>query len=1068
MCLRRTLGESGLSSNIKKQVAIASAILRISMGRNNEQGRGGGRAGRGSRQGRGRGGFSNAPSTVKKGMTEALGSNIFTIAGNNAADVMRITEDKIAQYVGKEYGVDIGTEIQTKTKFVVPLPQHSPATIAAHVTWEDIQRRKQTKILALLELKKNDLEAKGLQGDDVALELVEVEAQIEEKEYEITQPVEYNLTDTERTEYNNAMKTYSYRVASLDKQRGQVYALIYGQCTTALQDKMKAEVEWTKVNNDKDPLELYKLIEKLVLKQTDDQYPLATMWEQYKRVFNAVQPSNATNHQWAEQLSTMVEVAQSIGCDFGKDRALEYCAKVTHNKRYDEPLYSEQVICEKEAFDRFMAYAIIKTSDTNKNGKVKTDLADDYIKDKDNYPTDKQQALLLLDRYSKDKPTAAVQSEGTSFAQSGKKGKSKDNKDKKDSKDKDDKDDDNKPKKEFNKEFYKDKDCHRCGAKGHPAFACTTEGTFVKKSSSSSSSNSVSNKDMAKLGSTLVQLGGRMGGSSNDFNADDNEYDDHSHAQFAVVCDTTESVTEQQSEEYTFATRKNKSRSGIREYILLDNQSSKHIFCERGYLQNIRTADGYMDLHSNGGQLHSTTIGNYEGFDEDVWHNDQAITNVLSLTLVKKEYPVSYDGEAFIIHRAASGYSDMVFVPHPSGLHVWDPQDPRGLASYVFVETVAEIEARFPKRDVRRAQEARDLAAGLAFPSDVDLAWILKSNQIRNCPLTDQDAKLANTIYGRDVALLKGKTTRKKPLVVTTNIVAVPKEVRMLYNKVTLAIDIFFVNKVPFFITFSLKICFLSVTHLTNRKAPSIFNALRSMHNYYLQRGFTIVFIKADGEFKPLEEMMYELYGSPKLNLASANEHVPDIERQIRVVKERTRAVVYSMKFNRMPEKILNNIVLFVVKMLNLFPRKGGSPHYSPKQLMSGEITDYKSCSMGCGHYCQIHEETAPRNSLAPRTQGAISLGPSGNVQGGHKFYVLRTKMIVVRRNWTRLPMTDDVIKSVERGGMDMPSQPVFTDRKGNVIGDGPSYYNNNPQEAAEDVDDLPGLLLDDPADDIP
>ena len=103
------------------------------MGRNNEQGRGGGRAGRGTRQGKGRGGFSNAPSNVKKGMTEALGANIFTIAGNIVADVMRIRESKIARYVGKEYRVDIGTELQTKTKFVVPLPQHSPATIAAHV-----------------------------------------------------------------------------------------------------------------------------------------------------------------------------------------------------------------------------------------------------------------------------------------------------------------------------------------------------------------------------------------------------------------------------------------------------------------------------------------------------------------------------------------------------------------------------------------------------------------------------------------------------------------------------------------------------------------------------------------------------------------------------------------------------------------------------------------------------------------------------------------------------------------------------------------------------------------------
>ena len=91
----------------------------------------------------------------------------------------------------------------------------------------------------------------------------------------------------------------------------------------------------------------------------------------------------------------------------------------------------------------------------------------------------------------------------------------------------------------------------------------------------------------------------------------------------------------------------------------------------------------------------------------------------------------------------------------------------------------------------------------------------------------------------------------------------------MLYIKVTLAIDIFFVNKVPFFITFSLKICFLSVTHLTSQKVPSIFKALQSMHNYYLQRGFTKVFIKADGEFKPLEEKMYELWES-KIELKTA------------------------------------------------------------------------------------------------------------------------------------------------------------------------------------------------------
>ena len=118
----------------------------------------------------------------------------------------------------------------------------------------------------------------------------------------------------------------------------------------------------------------------------------------------------------------------------------------------------------------------------------------------------------------------------------------------------------------------------------------------------------------------------------------------------------------------------------------------------------------------------------------------------------------------------------------------------------------------------------------------------------------------AEKIWGQNVASLKGKTVCRKPQVVTQDVVAVPKEIWELHKEVTLAINIFFVNKIPYFVTYSVKICFLSVTHMVNRKAKSIFKALESMHKYYLQRGFQIVFIKADGEFKPLEEWMPDLY----------------------------------------------------------------------------------------------------------------------------------------------------------------------------------------------------------------
>ncbi len=71
------------------------------------------------------------------------------------------------------------------------------------------------------------------------------------------------------------------------------------------------------------------------------------------------------------------------------------------------------------------------------------------------------------------------------------------------------------------------------------------------------------------------------------------------------------------------------------------------------------------------------------------------------------------------------------------------------------------------------------------------------------------------------------------------------------------------------------------MTHLGNRKITTIFKALKAMSNYYLQQGFQVVCIKGDGEFAPLETMMQDIYDAPKLKLASAKEHVPEIERKI-------------------------------------------------------------------------------------------------------------------------------------------------------------------------------------------
>ena len=77
------------------------------------------------------------------------------------------------------------------------------------------------------------------------------------------------------------------------------------------------------------------------------------------------------------------------------------------------------------------------------------------------------------------------------------------------------------------------------------------------------------------------------------------------------------------------------------------------------------------------------------------------------------------------------------------------------------------------------------------------------------------------------------------------------------------------------------------------------------------------------------------------INLASDNEHVPKIERKIRVVKERYRAARHGLPFQRIPKLLTIHIVFQTVKILNLLPTKGGiSDTLIPKTIMSGEILD--------------------------------------------------------------------------------------------------------------------------------
>jgi hypothetical protein len=54
---------------------------------------------------------------------------------------------------------------------------------------------------------------------------------------------------------------------------------------------------------------------------------------------------------------------------------------------------------------------------------------------------------------------------------------------------------------------------------------------------------------------------------------------------------------------------------------------------------------------------------------------------------------------------------------------------------------------------------------------------------------------------------------------------------------------------------------------------------LKKIYQYYLERGFHITTVHVDVEFAPLKVLIESLLGGPMVNLASPNEHIPEIEQ---------------------------------------------------------------------------------------------------------------------------------------------------------------------------------------------
>jgi hypothetical protein len=204
--------------------------------------------------------------------------------------------------------------------------------------------------------------------------------------------------------------------------------------------------------------------------------------------------------------------------------------------------------------------------------------------------------------------------------------------------------------------------------------------------------------------------------------------------------------------------------------------------------------------------------------------------------------------------------------------------------------------------------------------------------------------------------------------------------------------------------------------YMTNRMRDAIYAALDKIMRPYTNSGFRIQVILADGEFAHfIEQVSDEM--DVRINPTSVDEHVPEAERNNRMIKERVRSIfANAWFFTRLPRVAIQKVVEKAAMLTNLLPANNGiSETLSPYTILWQMQPDFrKHATMPLLTYVQANADKQPTNTMEPRTIDCLYLGPIfERLQPAYELLNLDTGKIITRRNIRPVPVTNQIINRV-------------------------------------------------------
>ena len=168
---------------------------------------------------------------------------------------------------------------------------------------------------------------------------------------------------------------------------------------------------------------------------------------------------------------------------------------------------------------------------------------------------------------------------------------------------------------------------------------------------------------------------------------------------------------------------------------------------------------------------------------------------------------------------------------------------------------------------------------------------MVRGHMLLDCDITTREITGAKTIFGPALDAVRGKTTWRSPMPARAHYVSVPCLIRERNCDLDISAYLFFIDGLGFLVTRSRRLHFVTAEVLADQFTCTMSAAMTQVVNLCKCFGFNINTCFADGQFAALGQTV----GGLHFDTSGHKEHLGNVERVIRVIKERVRLIRSSI-----------------------------------------------------------------------------------------------------------------------------------------------------------------------------